>query len=769
MSFLPISKKDMEINGYKELDFLFISGDAYIDHPSFGHAIITRVLEDEGYKVGIIAQPDPEKIEDFTRLGKPRLGVLISSGVIDSMVNHYTASKKVRNNDSYSPGGKAGYRPDRAIIVYSNKIRQAFKGIPIIIGGVEAGLRRFAHYDYWDDKVRRSILQDSRADLIVYGMGEKSIVEIAQRLADGESIENINDVRGTAYISNLENLDNRIKSHLESNEKLYKDEMVLVPSFEEVSMDKVMYAKAFRLQYDEQDPFRGKTIIQKHSERYVIQNPPAFPMTQDEIDKVYSLKYERTYHPSYEAMGGVPAIQEVEFSITDHRGCYGGCSFCSITFHQGRIIQKRSKESIINEAKKFISNPEFKGYIHDLGGPTANFRNPACQKQLTQGACKDKQCLFPAPCKNLKVDHSEYFDILRELRKLDGIKKVFIRSGIRYDYLLLEKNDKYLNELIENHVSGQLKIAPEHICDNVLQVMGKPGKDVFEKFEKKFKDINERLGLKQFLVPYMISSHPGSTLNDAIELAVYLKKKGYRPEQVQDFYPTPGTLSTCIFYTEIDPYTMEHVYVPKNYREKMMQRALLQFTKRENYNIVEEALKLAGREDLIGFEGNCLIKPRREKFKFEKGNGKSVNKSDDKARKNTGMKTRAKVGDKYGPEKEWKPGDKYVPQKGLKPAAKYGPEKEWKPGDKYVPQKGSKPAAKYGPKKDWIPGDKYDPKKGPKPIAKYGAKKEWIPGDKYDPKKASKPAVKYGAKKDLNAGTKYTPQKAYSKKPYKKK
>jgi len=612
MAFLPISKEDMKSRGWDSLDFLYISGDAYVDHPSFGHAIITRLLESEGFRIGVIAQPDWKSCKDFMKLGRPNLAVLISSGVIDSMVNHYTASKKPRSDDSYSPGGKAGFRPDRAVIVYSNRIREAYGNIPVIIGGIEASLRRFAHYDYWDDKVRRSILVDSQADLLIYGMGEKPIIEIANALKEDKSINEIRDVRGTAFLSST------------------NEEGLFIPSFEEVAKDKRAYAEAFMLQYNEQDSINGRRLIQPHGERFVVQNPPALPMTVGELDRIYSLPYERTYHPAYEKDGGIPAIKEVQFSITSHRGCYGGCSFCALNFHQGRVIQKRSAASILNEAKRLIWEPDFKGYIHDVGGPTANFRNIACDRQKIHGTCKHRQCLYPTPCKNLKVDHSEYLELLRKLRQLPGVKKVFVRSGIRYDYLMLDKNDEFFNELCQHHVSGQLKVAPEHISDRVLEKMGKPGRKVYESFVDKYYSINRRLGKEQYLVPYLISSHPGSDLKAAVELALYLKKINYTPEQVQDFYPTPGTLSTCMFYTSLDPRTMKRVYVPKSPKEKAMQRALLQFKRKENQPLVQEALIRAGREDLIGFSKDCLVRPdkkssnKADKRKHGKITGKST-------------------------------------------------------------------------------------------------------------------------------------------------
>jgi uncharacterized radical SAM protein YgiQ len=598
--FLPISKSDMAERGWDELDFILISGEAYVDHPSFGTAIISRLLESRGYRIGVIAQPDWRNSSGFKILGRPRLGFLISSGVIDSMVNHYTARKRIRSKDVYSPGGQAGLRPDRAVIVYANRVKEAFKNVPVIIGGVEASLRRFAHYDYWDDAVRRSILVDSRADILVYGMGEKPILEIAAKLAQGIEISQIQAVRGTAVL----------KAALPESLQNSGQNQVLIPSFTEVQKDKIKYAEAFQVQYEEQDPIRGRTILQLHGDRYLIQNPPALPLTIQEMDQIYALPYERTYHPIYQAAGGVPAISEVEFSITSHRGCFGGCSFCALNFHQGRIIQKRSQSSIIGEAKKLIWLENFKGYIHDVGGPTANFRNRACKIQEKFGVCKEKQCLAEGGCKNLIVDHSEYLDLLRKLREIPGIKKVFVRSGIRYDYLMLDKNEDFFEELCEHHISGQLKVAPEHAVERVLQRMGKPGRQVYDRFVKKFKAINKKIGKEQYLVPYLISGHPGSDLEAAVELAEYLRDMHYTPEQVQDFYPTPGSLSTCMFYTGFDPRTMEPVYVPKSSTEKAMQRALLQFRRPQNYELVYRALIKTGREDLIGHAPKCLIRPK---------------------------------------------------------------------------------------------------------------------------------------------------------------
>lgn len=626
--FLPVSKEDMEKRGWDELDFLYISGDAYVDHPSFGHAIISRVLEKHGYKVGIIALPDWRSTEDFKKLGRPKLGVLVSAGNIDSMVNHYTASKKKRSDDAYAPGNKAGQRPDRATIVYCNRIREAFGKIPVLIGGIEASLRRFAHYDYWDDKIRRSILFDSKADILMYGMGERQIVEIADCLAAGIDVKDITYVPGTCWISDTNDIDNSVE----------------IPSFEECVESKKAYADSCRIQYYEQNPYIGKAIVQKHGDKYLVQNIPQEPLSTKELDAVYSLGYMKAYHPMYEEAGGIEAIKEVKFSLVSSRGCFGSCNFCALAFHQGRIVTARSQQSIINEAKQMIWDPEFKGYIHDVGGPTANFRKPACKNQLKYGACKNKQCLYPTPCKNMEIDHSEYLSLLRKLRELNGVKKVFIRSGIRFDYLINDKNDEFFNELCEHHVSGQLKVAPEHISDNVLKYMGKPKNSVYNKFSDKFYKINEKLGKKQYLVPYLMSSHPGSTLHDAISLALYLKKHGINPQQVQDFYPTPGTISTCMFYTGLDPFTMEKVYVPRTPKEKAMQRALLQYRNPDNYRLICEALKIAGREDLIGYSEGCLIRPKREEWRKEK-NGK------DFRRKGSVAKNKGRAGKRGGTAK----------------------------------------------------------------------------------------------------------------------
>lgn len=582
--------------GWDSLDFLYISGDAYVDHPSFGAAIITRVLTAAGYRVGIIAQPRWTDAADFLKLGRPRLGVLISSGNIDSMVNHYTAAKKPRSSDLYSPGGAAGKRPDRAVIVYANRVREAFGDIPIIIGGVEASLRRFAHYDYWSNQVRRSILADSRADLLLYGMGETSVVEVADALARGADIHDIRHVRGSCYLT--------------KDKPPEDDKTVHIPDFKAVRDDKQQYAVATRLQQEEQDPFRGRTVVQRHADHYLVQNPPALPLTQQQLDEVYALPYTHNYHPYYQKHGGVPAIEEVKFSVASSRGCYGACNFCALTFHQGRIVQARSQPSILREVEQMVQDPGFKGYVHDVGGPTANFRAPACAAQLQRGACKNKQCLFPAPCPSLTISHREYLELLRKIRAIPGVKKVFIRSGIRYDYLIHDPDDEFFTELCAHHVSGQLKVAPEHISPNVLHYMGKPGRDIYDRFADKFYRINQKLGKKQYLVPYLMSSHPGSTLNDAIALAQYLKAHRMSPEQVQDFYPTPGTISTCMYHTGLDPRTMEPVYVPKSPEEKHMQRALLQFGRPENYQLVRRALLQAGRGDLIGYGADCLVRPR---------------------------------------------------------------------------------------------------------------------------------------------------------------
>lgn len=598
-NFLPINKSEMKARGWDQVDFVYVIGDAYVDHPSFGHAIISRILEAHGYRVGIISQPDWKQKESITEFGEPRLGFLVSAGNMDSMVNHFSVSKKRRSNDAYTPGGVMGKRPDYAAVVYGNLIRQTYKQTPIILGGIEASLRRLAHYDYWSDKVKRSVLLDSGANIISYGMGEKSIVEIADALNSGIAVEDITYIDGTVV-------------KVKSLDSIYDAE--ILPSFEEIKADKKTYAKSFYTQYCNTDPFTGKRLVEPYSDHlYVVQNPPAKPLSQIEMDDVYALPYMRKCHPSYDKLGGVPATEEIKFSLISNRGCFGGCSFCALTFHQGRIIQTRSKESLIEEAKQITQEKDFKGYIHDVGGPTANFRQPACSKQLTKGVCAKKQCLFPKPCNNLKADHTEYIEILRELRKLPEIKKVFIRSGIRFDYLLADKDQTFLRELCKYHVSGQLKVAPEHVSDAVLEKMGKPEHKVYEQFTKKYYEMNQKLGMDQYLVPYLMSSHPGSGLKEAVELAEYCRDLGYMPEQVQDFYPTPSTISTCMYYTGLDPRTMEPVYVPKNPHEKAMQRALIQYKNPANYALVKEALQKAGRTDLIGFDKKCLIRPRQLK------------------------------------------------------------------------------------------------------------------------------------------------------------
>ena len=596
-NFLPITREEMKERGWDQVDFVYVSGDAYVDHPSFGHAIITRLLESRGYHVGIIAQPDWRKPESVQVFGEPRLGFLVSAGNMDSMVNHYSVSKKRRKTDAYTPGGEMGKRPDYACVVYGNLIRQTYKKTPIILGGIEASLRRMAHYDYWSDKLKRSVLLDSGADVISYGMGEHSIIELAEALDAGIPVEDITYIAGTV-----------VKA--KSLDSIYDAE--ILPSFEDLKADKMNYARSFYTQYLNTDAFNGKRLVEPYSEHlYVVQNPPAAPLTQMEMDDVYSLPYQRTYHPSYEAKGGVPAIKEIKFSLISNRGCFGGCSFCALTFHQGRIVQVRSHESLIEEAKEITKDKDFKGYIHDVGGPTANFRHPSCKKQMEHGVCKTRQCLFPSPCKNLDADHRDYVSLLRKLRDIPKVKKVFIRSGIRFDYLLADKKQEFLRELCEYHVSGQLKVAPEHVAGPVLSLMGKPEHKVYEEFTRQFYKMNERIGKEQYLVPYLMSSHPGSTLKEAVELAEYCRDLGYMPEQVQDFYPTPSTLSTCMYYTGVDPRTMQKVYVPKSPHEKAMQRALIQYRNPELYDLVIEALHKAGRSDLIGFGPKCLVRPRQ--------------------------------------------------------------------------------------------------------------------------------------------------------------
>lgn len=617
-AFLPTTREQMEARGWDQLDFVYVSGDAYVDHPSFGHAIITRLLESHGYKVGVIAQPDWNDDASIAVFGEPRLGFLVSAGNMDSMVNHYTVAKKRRHSDAYTPGGEAGRRPNHAAVVYANLIRRTYKKTPVILGGIEASLRRLAHYDYWSDKVKRSILLDSGADLVSYGMGERSIVEIADALDAGLSVCDLTFIDGTVFKTS-------------SLEHVYDYE--LLPSWDQVSADKPAFARSFAVQYANADPVSGKRLVEPYSDHsYVVQNPPALPLTTAEMDAVYRLPYARTWHPSYDAAGGVPALSEVKFSLASSRGCFGECSFCALTFHQGRVVSARSHESLIEEARLVCDDPDFKGYIHDVGGPTANFRAPACAKQLKSGACSDRRCLTPKPCPALKVSHADYVELLRKLRALPGVKKVFVRSGIRFDYVMADPDRTFLRELVAHHVSGQLKVAPEHVSDNVLRCMGKPGGDVYERFVEAYEAENERAGKKQFLVPYLMSSHPGSTLKEAVELAEYCRDLGYMPEQVQDFYPTPSTVSTCMYYTGLDPRTMEPVYVPRSSHEKALQRALIQYRNPANYDLVHEALVRAGRRDLIGYGDACLIRLRRQgglqdargKAASESGRGKAA-------------------------------------------------------------------------------------------------------------------------------------------------
>lgn len=633
--FLPLSKEDMIERKIEQFDFVYVIGDAYVDHPSFGHAIISRLLEAHGYSVGIISQPDWREKDSIAMYGEPRLAFLVSGGNMDSMVNHYSVSKRRREKDSFTPGGIMGKRPDYATVVYCNLIRQTYKKTPILIGGIEASLRRLAHYDYWSNKVKRSILLDSGADILMYGMGEHSIIELADALNSGIAAQDITFVNGTVYKARRK-------------EDIYDAQFL--PAFEKVKDDKTAYARSFYQQYCNTDPFSGKRLTEEYPNSiFIVQNPPAIPLTQTEMDDVYALPYMRTYHPSYESAGGVPAISEVKFSLTSNRGCFGGCSFCALTFHQGRIIQTRSHDSLLTEAEHLIEDKDFKGYIHDVGGPTANFRAPSCEKQLTKGVCQNKQCLFPEPCKNLKADHKDYLSLLRKLRNLPKVKKVFIRSGIRFDYLLADSDRTFLKELCEHHVSGQLKVAPEHISDKVLQKMGKPKVAVYNRFVSEYTKMNEKLGKEQYLVPYLMSSHPGSTLQEAVELAEFLRDLGYMPEQVQDFYPTPSTISTCMYYTGLDPRTMEPVYVAHNPHEKAMQRALIQYRDPKNYDLVKEALVKTGRTDLIGFERECLISPRKFKPKAEQQKSKANHpKSDQRNSKSGSRKSASPVKGKTG-------------------------------------------------------------------------------------------------------------------------
>ena len=646
--FLPVSKQDMAERGWDSYDFLVITGDAYVDHPSFGPAIISRLLEHEGYRVAILAQPDWRKVESFTALGRPRLAVLISSGNIDSMVAHYTVAKRRRQDDAYSPGNKAGLRPDHAVVVYANKVREAFGDIPVVIGGLEASLRRFAHYDYWDDKVRRSVLLDSQADLLVYGMGETATKEIAARLASGTPIGEITDVRGTAFLAD--------------NPSACAYPMVEVASFEAVAGDKRAYAEANMTEYREHDPIVGRAILQRHGRDLLVVNPPAMPLTTEELDLVAELPYVREPHPMYDSMGGVPAIEEVRFSVAHNRGCFGACNFCSLAFHQGRIISSRSHESVIREVTALTHHPGFKGYIHDVGGPTANFRRPACKKQLKAGLCKNRACLSPEACPNLDADHTDYLMLLRKLREIPGVKKIFIRSGIRFDYMMKDKSGEFFADLVKHHVSGQLKVAPEHCVNSVLDYMGKPHIEVYEKFRQKYERLNQKYGKEQYLVPYLMSSHPGCTLEDAVKLAEWLNKSGRQPEQVQDFYPTPGTLSTCMYYTGIDPRTMQPVFVPTNPPDKAMQRALMLWKRPEKRPLVLEAIHRTHREDLIGFGKHCLVRPNGLQGGQNRANGPEREKN--KAQK--GGKPRKR------PEEKLKQAGKRVEHNSPTPARKAG-------------------------------------------------------------------------------------------------
>lgn len=643
--FLPVSKEDMESRGWWWYDFLVVTGDAYVDHPSFGTTVIARVLEAEGYRVAILAQPDWHDADAFRAMGRPKYGVMIGSGNLDSMVARYTAAKKPRSEDFYSPGKKAGLRPDHAVVVYANRAREAFPGLPVVIGGLEASLRRFAHYDYWDDKVRRSALFDAGADILIYGMGEYATREVAKRLKAKVPVSEITDVRGTAVAV--------------SDPAVCAYSHVDLPSFEEVRENRRLYAEATRIEYEEHDPVRGKAMIQRHGSRFLLVNPPAMPLTTAELDFVAELPYTKEYHPMYEPMGGVPALEEVRFSVTHNRGCFGGCSFCALAFHQGRMVTSRSHESIIREVTALTKLPDFKGYINDVGGPSANFRHPSCEKQKKYGMCPDRRCLAPTPCPNIDADHSDYLKLLRKLRAIPGIKKIFVRSGIRYDYMLEDKNSEFFSDLVKYHISGQLKVAPEHCIDSVLDYMGKPHIDVYEKFMERYKKLNDRYSKEQYIVPYLMSSHPGSTLQDAVALAEYLNKMGRQPEQVQDFYPTPGTISTCMYYAEIDPMTMKSVYVAKSAHDKAMQRALLQWKRPDKRKLVIEALKEAGREDLIGFAPECLVRPDYSPAKHGKAHSAG--------KKKEAAKAEAPAVKKPVSKKGWA---KPKPKKGAKPNAR---------------------------------------------------------------------------------------------------
>lgn len=618
--FLPTTIEEMKQRGWESPDFIYVSGDAYVDHPSFGHAVISRVLEKNGFNVAILAQPRWQNLDDIKSLGRPRLGFLVSAGVIDSMVNHYTADIKPRSSDLYSPGGKAGCRPNRAVIVYCNLIRQAFSDVPIIVGGIEASLRRFAHYDYWENDVRSSLLRDCGADLLIYGMGERAVVEIAEYLDKGISVSRLKNIRGTSYICPKSELPTEIQDLIDSKQtrleyekthRLFNKGIIIMPSYEQVKKDKKLYCEAFMVQNNEQDSINGNTLVQQHGGLYVVQNSPSKELSPNEMDEVYELPYMRTWHPMYNKDGGIPAFNEVKFSITDHRGCFGSCNFCALNYHQGRVVQKRSKESVIKEAELLTKETEFKGYIHDIGGPSANFRERACDKQIKAGVCKNRQCLFPKPCPNLKIDYSEYIDILKKVRNLPKVKKVFVRSGLRYDHMMLDKSDELLTEICKFHISGQLKIAPEHISDKVLYYMGKPSASVFDEFREKYFATNKEIGKDQYLVPYLMSSHPGSDMRTAVNLALYLKRNHINPEQVQNFYPTPGTMSTCMYYTGYDPRTMKKVYVPRSKKEREQQRKLLQFYLPANYDDIRKVLLELDRKDLIGYGEHCLVPPKK--------------------------------------------------------------------------------------------------------------------------------------------------------------
>ena len=627
--FLPISKSEMNERGWDRPDFVYVTGDAYVDHPSFGVSLISRVLEADGFRVAILSQPDYKSCDAFREFGKPRLGFLVTAGNIDSMVAHYTAAKKKRTYDYYSPGGKAGLRPDRATIVYCNRIREAYGDVPIIIGGLEASLRRFAHYDYWADTIRRSVLVDSRADILTYGMGENILLRIARLLDKGVPIKKIHDVRGTVYICRPE-------------DKIHYD-VAATFDYNELKSDDKKYAEAFGIQYKNQDSINGRAIIEMYDGKMLVQNPPMPPLEREELDRVYALPFMRTYHPSYEKLGGGPAITEVKFSLTHNRGCFGACNFCALAFHQGRTVRSRSIKSVVEEAKKITELPDFKGYIHDIGGPTANFRYPACEKQLKDGVCASRKCLAPTPCKNLVADHSEYIKLIEEVEKLPKIKKVFIRSGIRFDYLLHDEDDSFFRKLVKDNVSGQLKVAPEHCSSAVLSCMGKPEFGVYERFREKYFRLTKEIGKEQYLVPYLMSSHPGSTLKDALELALCLKRDKYAPEQVQDYYPTPGTASTVMFKTGINPLTMKRVYVATDYHEKQLQRALLQYNKPENAPLVREALVKLGREDLIGFDEKCLVRPENKNYHPPKNTKNAAKNNTNKSRAKVYSKKQAQV------------------------------------------------------------------------------------------------------------------------------